>query len=120
MEALITINNQQFYYAEIPELVDFSSSNKCAVIIDENKLEELLKSAVKIGSNHVNQIIVITDNLNAAYSNIKNSNVFIISAHSLEQAVQFAVFSAELSQKICCISKIETSNLKEVIESVME
>ena len=120
MEPIITIKDQEFYYADVAELVEFSVNNKCAVIIDEKKLKEFFDSTVQVGSNQVSQLIVISESLNSILPEVQQNDVFIMSADSFEQAVRFAVFSAELNDKVVCVTDVDSIKFKETIEQVME
>ncbi len=119
MEPIITIKNQQFYYTEVNELVDFSANNKCAVIVDESKLQAFFNAGVKFGEAHITQIIVISDTLNSVMENLKNEDVLVISATSFEEAIRLAIHSTELNEKVVCVTKEDSPQFKETIELVM-
>lgn len=100
MEKLLNIQEQQFYQASLVEFLEFCSQNKCALIIDEANANELLKMGIESIKNQVNQIIFISDNVGKVLPPFIGSEVFIMAADSLEQAVKFAMHSNALSKNV--------------------
>lgn len=119
MESLITIKEQQFYSADVTEILEFSSSNKCAIIIDENHLTELLATNANYSKSQISQIIIISDTLNTVLPNFIGKNVFIIAAIGVEQAIGMAFQSEDLNDKVVCILDQNDNELKQIIESVV-
>ncbi|MCB0401602.1 MAG: hypothetical protein KDD41_05925 [Flavobacteriales bacterium] len=119
MEPVITIKDQHFYYAGIPDLVAFSADNKCAVIIDEDQVQHLLDANPIIDGKHINQIIVISEQLHSSLTRLSGFRVFSMVAADLDEAVRFAIFSAELNDHVFCITNVDKPKVKEIIELVM-
>lgn len=119
MEPVITIKDQHFYYVGISELITFSNDNKCAVIIDEDQVQHLLDANPVIDGKHINQIIVISENLQSALSKLSGFCVFSMLAVDLDEAVRFSIFSADINQHVCCVTNVDKPKLKELVELVM-
>ena len=119
MNVLVKIKEQQFYCGSISELLEFSSTNKCAVIIDEKNLTELLSKEVNYSIDHINQIIIISETLNTVLPEFSGKSVFLIAAMGLEQAIGLAFHSEDLNTNIFCVLDIEKTEIKKMIESVV-
>ena len=119
MKPIITIKNQHFYYAEIAELAEFLSNKKCAIILEEDKLIALVESKLQIDAEHINQLIIISENLNNCMDLIVGKDVFVMSAQNFEEAVRLAVNSSELNENVICILNMDTVRFKESIELIM-
>ncbi len=111
MKELINISGQQFYYSTIDQLIErFSQKEKCALIIDNNHFEELIKNGVNIIGDNVNQIIIISGNMNAALIQLIGKDVLLMAADDFIQAAHFAIFGEALSANIiCCVNQDENS-----------
>ena len=119
MDMLIDISEQQFYSAKIDHLVEkCSQKERCAIIIDEKELEEFISKSKAIVGKSVNQIIVISENLNTVHPLFEGEKVLLISALNYEEAVKIAISGVELSQQVICIADKEDSVLKRVIEEI--
>lgn len=119
MELILNINDQQFYRAEVPDLVDYSSVNKCAVIIDEDNLQELLSTDIKFTVNNISQVIIISDSLNTFLPDFIGKEVFLISAIETKQAIEIAFLSKDLNKNVVCVLNLEMDELKKIIASVV-
>jgi len=117
MDKLINISGQQFYSSTIDQTIEQCTPNKkCAIIVDENCLAEFIACGKEIVRNSVNQIIVVSENLNAVYPLFEGENVLLISAVSIEEAIKVAVFSTELSNDVVYVSNKEAAELQYVVE----
>ena len=119
MESLVTIKDQRFYTADVSKLIEFSADNKCAIIISENYLSELISSNANFSTNGLNQLIIISESLNTSLPDFIGKPVFILSAIGLEQAIGMAFQSEELNNNVICITGHDRSELKQIIESVL-
>lgn len=119
MKELINIHNIQFYHSSIPELIQYGSTNKCALIIDEPNLEKLISEGLEKVSGQVNQMIIISENLNACLPSLKDIDAFIVAANDFDQAVRFSIFSAELNKDVICVIEEDNAKSKELIELVV-
>jgi len=117
MEELINIGNQHFYYSTVDQIEDDCAlKESCAIIIDDFLLEELLgKGFTMIGKN-VNQIIIISENVNKALSQLIGKDVLLLSAGSLKEAVGIAVLGEDLNKYIICIPKEDKDGAKSIVE----
>ena len=119
MDMLIDISEQQFYSAKIDQLVEeCSQKERCALIIDEKELEEFISKSKAVVGESVNQIIVISENLNAVHPLFEGEKVLLISALNYEEAMKIAISGTELSQQVICIADKEDSELKRVFEEI--
>lgn len=114
MEKLIKIAGQQFYYSTVKDL-EFFQKEKCAIIIDEIHLDELLNSRTDLIKGCVSQLIIIVDELNVIQQRLKNENVFLLAATNFEEAIRFAVLSVELNTDVICMPKKSKEELSEVM-----
>lgn len=119
MNELINILDQQFYTANIDQVIEHcSQKEKCALVIDENYLVEFLSRSEGIVGESVNQIIVISENLNAVFPLFEDEKVLLISAINVEEAMKIAVFGAELSNDAVCVSDQDASELKSALKLI--
>jgi len=120
MEELVNIGNQQFYYSAIDQVVDkCSQKERCAIIVDELHLDELLAKGEPIIGKCVNQIIVISDSVNKALKHLEDKNVLLLAACNLQEAIRFAILGEELNKHIICILKEEKDELKSIVELIV-
>lgn len=118
MIELINISGCKFYYSTIDQVIErCSQMKKRSVIIDENYLEEFLKSNNVVGLC-INQIIIISKNVDKALSQLEGRNVLMISAGSFEEAIKISLFGVELSDGVICIVDREESDVQEVINEI--
>jgi hypothetical protein len=121
MNKLINILGQQFYTANIDQIIEqCSQKEKCALVIDENYLVEFLSRSEEIVGKSVNQIIVISENLNTVFPLFEDEKVLLISAINIKEAMKVAVFGAELSNDVVCVSDQDASELKSVLKLIGE
>jgi len=121
MNELINISGQQFYSATIDQVIErCSHKERCAIIIDENYLGEFVANSKDIVGESVNQIVIISENLNAVLAQLKGLNVLLISVGSFEEAVKISILGSELSKNVICISEKSNSELKSVIEVIVD
>lgn len=117
MKKLINISDQQFYSTKIYQIVESCSQKEnCAIIIDENYLEEFVKVGGEIIGNQVNQIIIISETLNAAFSLLEGVSVFIVAANNLEEAVCIAILGEALSKEIICVQIEDEQKVMEIMK----
>lgn len=120
MEELVNIGNQQFYYSTINQVVDKCvQKERCAIIVDEFHLEELLAKGEPIIGKCVNQIIIISDSVNKALGHLIGIDVLLLSACNLEEAVRIAILGEDLNKHIICIPKVEKDELKSIVELIV-
>ncbi|MDG1476684.1 MAG: hypothetical protein P8Q14_06035 [Vicingaceae bacterium] len=116
---LIDISGQQFYSTTIDQLAEeCSQKERCALIIDEKELTEFTSKSKTVVGKSVNQIIVISESLNAIHTLFEGEKVLLISVLNYEEAVKIAVSGVELSQQVICIADKEGSELKRVFEEL--
>ena len=117
MEELINIGDQQFYYSTIDQVVDkCSQKERCAIIVDEHHLGELLAKGEPIIGKCVNQIIIISDKVNSALEQLENKDVLLLAALDLQEAIRFAILGEDLNKHIICVPKVDGNELKNIIE----
>lgn len=119
MKELIHIHNIQFYHGNIQELIDYSSVNKCALIIDEKNIRELINVGVDKVPDHVNQIIIISETLNLFMPKLVSVNAFIIAADNFQQAVRFCILSEDLNQDVICVVEEDMTESKKMVEMII-
>lgn len=119
MKELINISGQQFYHSAIDQLIERCSQNeKCAIIIDEDHLDELLKKAIDIIGKNVNQIIIISDTINKALEPLIDKDVLLLATNSFEHGTRLAMLGSALSKTVICVLDEDTEKLKEIIKGV--
>lgn len=120
MEELINIDGQQFYCSDIEQVVDKSSLIKdCAIIVDEQHLQEFLKKGERFIGKYINQIIIISDSVNVALGQLQNKNVLLISSLDLGHAIHCAILSEGLNKNIICIPKEGKREVEKILELMM-
>ena len=119
MKELINISGQQFYYSIIDQVIErCSQKENCAIIIDENCLDEFMDNAKELVGISVNQLIINSKNLNKALVQLEGANVLLTSVGSLEEAVKISICGIELSKHVVCISEKSESEVGIVLESI--
>lgn len=118
MKAIASIENQQFYQVDFNQLHEFSSNNKCAVIIDEKNLNQLLEKNLNYSKEHLNQVIIINHSLSNYLSFFKDKDILLVTATNIKKAVELVVQSAELNSKVLIFVNIDKAELVEIINSV--
>ncbi len=118
MNELINISGQQFYYSSLNELTGrWSQKEKCAIIIHESYLDDFL-------TNHRNiigesgQIIIISENVNKALSQLEGVNVLLIAVESFEEAVRIAVLGSALIKKVICLPSEDEHTASTVLNAM--
>ena len=120
MKELINISGQQFYYSTIDQVIERCSDKEgCAIIIDESHLNDFLNKGDKIIGECVNQIIIISENVNTAITKLEGVAVLLIAANSFEEAVRVAILGEALSKEVICIPKEDESTVGQIIEVIM-
>ncbi len=113
MQKLIKISDQQFYYSTIDQVIESCSQEEdCAIIIDENYLDQFLENGGDVIGTNINQVIIISESVNTALSKLEGVGVFLLAAVSLEDAVRLAVLGEALSKEVVCVSKEESAVTK--------
>ncbi len=117
MKELINILDQKFYYSTVDQVIEqFTRLERCAIIIDESHLDEFLAKGGDSIGKCVDQVIIISKNVNAALSKLKNVSVLLIAAGSLEEGVRLAILGTALSKEVICIPKEDEKTVGGIIE----
>lgn len=120
MNELINIEGQQFYYSTIEQVIDRCAKKEaCTIIIDKIHLNELLTKGVSIIGECVNQIIIISENVNDAFSKLEGVKVLLIAAENFEEAARLAILLAALSNSVVCIPKEDEKTVGNIIDIIM-
>ncbi|MGB0882146.1 MAG: hypothetical protein ACPGSO_04275 [Vicingaceae bacterium] len=116
MQKLVKILDQQFYYSVIENIHTLCSQKEIStIIIDDIYFDELLeKSKNSIGSN-INQIIIISENINQIISKLVGLDVLLLAAQDLEEAINLAVLGEPLSNSVACFVK----ESEEVVSAIL-
>jgi len=94
MEKIIKLSGQQFHFSRKEKLIENCASiNNCAIIIDEDNLNNLIENGDKYIGSSVKEIIVITNNLNPYFEKLISKNILLIKAKSLNDAINLAINS---------------------------
>jgi hypothetical protein len=111
MHKLTNISVQQFYYSTIDQLIErCSQQEKCALIIDNNQFDDLVNKGMNIIGDSVNQIIIISGNMNTSLPQLIGKDVLLMAADNFEQAARFAIYGEALSTNvICCVNQDENA-----------
>jgi len=118
MEELINILDQQFYYSHVDGLMDGCARfDKCAIIIEEEELLSFLEVGMELIGRKINQVVVISENLNVIYKKLHACNVLLISALDFKEAVRFSIMNTEITKDVVCVSK--ESEVNKIMESIM-
>ena len=121
MKELVKISGQQFYYSTIDKVIESCSQKEsCAIILDENYLDEFLENGGDIIGSSINQIIIISESVNAVLSHLEGVSVFLLAAVSLEDAVKLAVLGEALSNEVVCVSKEDAASVMKVLAAMEE
>ena len=120
MIELINISGQQFYYSTIHQVIERCSEKKsCAIIIDKSHLNEFLEKGENIIGEYVSQIIIISENVDAAIAKLEGVAVLLIAAESFEEAIRIVILGEALSKGIVCIPKEDESTIGEIIDIIV-
>lgn len=118
MSDVINISDLQFNTSSIEEVSEKCiSKNKCALIISENDVTSMMSKSKDVVGKSVNQIIIISEDLSSVSNAFEGINVLLISAKSLEEAVQLSV-TGEYSEEVIYVSNNGGDDLKQVIKSL--
>ncbi|MFB0924650.1 MAG: hypothetical protein QMB65_05120 [Vicingaceae bacterium] len=118
---LLDISGQKFYYSTIEEVIESCSQKEnCAIIIDENYLEEFLANGNDIIGPNINQIIIISDSVNTVLSKLEGVSVLLLAAVSLKDAVRLAIFGLALSGVVVCVPKEDKDSVLKILSEVAE
>ena len=119
MKEWVNISGQKFYYSTIEQLKDrCAQKEKCAIIIDDNHLEEFLTSGDSIIGRCVDQIIIISENVDTALIQLKDENLLLLSASSFEEAVRFAILGEKFFHDVICIPKEDENSAIKIIKAI--
>lgn len=120
MKELINISGQQFYSSSVDQVIErCSDKENCAIIIDESHLDEFLSKGENIIGKCVNQIIIISENVNAALSKLEGVVVLLIAVNSFEEAVRVTILGEKLSKEVICILKEDENKIGEIIDLIV-
>ena len=121
MQELINISGQQFYYSTIDKVIESCSQKEnCAIIIDENYLDEFLKNGNDVIGSNINQIIIISESVNTVLSRLEGVSVFLLAAVSLKDAVKLAVLGEALSKVVVCVPKESANAVTDILKGVID
>ena len=116
MKELINIAEQKFYYTSIDHLIEQCSQyEECALIIDNNQFDDLLSKGEEIIGACVNQLIIISGNMNTSITQLIGKDVLLMAADNFEQAVKFTIFGEALSKNIMCVVDQDENSLKSIL-----
>lgn len=116
MKELINISGQQFYYSTVDQVIERCSlEGRCAIIIDESHLNDLLTKGGNIIGGCVDQIIIISENVNTVLSQLEGVSVLLIAVGSFEEAVRVAILGTSLSKEVICISKEDEKTVEKLL-----
>ncbi|MBL4593561.1 MAG: hypothetical protein JKX68_07080 [Flavobacteriales bacterium] len=120
MKKLINISGQQFYYSTVDQVIErCSQKEKCAVIIDESHLDEFLAKGKNIIGECVDQIIIISESVDTALSQLEGVSVLLIAAGSFEEAVRVVILGTALTKEVVCIPKEDESSVGQIIDIIV-
>ncbi len=116
MQELINISGQKFYYSTIDQVIEsYPQKEDCAIIIDENYLDQFLKKGNDAIGSNIKQIIIISESVNTVLSRLEGVCVFLLAAVSIEDAVRLAVLGESLSKEVVCVLKDDVSSVAEIL-----
>jgi hypothetical protein len=119
MKELNNISGQRFYYSTIEQLKErCSQKEKCTIIIDEEHLKELLIPGMDIIGKCVDQIIIISENVDTALAQLKDENLLLLSADNFESAVRFAILGSGFLHDVICILEEDEKSASEILKAV--
>jgi hypothetical protein len=120
MEELINLSGQKFYYSNVEVLIQKCVQfDKCAVIIDEHNLVELLDKGMDLIGDKIDQIFIIGENLNNALIQLQDKEVLLISANNLRKAISYAMLNVEITKEIVCVPKENKTDVGKIIELII-
>lgn len=67
----------------------------------------------------VDQIIIISEDVNTALSRLEGVSVLLIAVGSFEEAVRIAIFGAALSKEVVCIPKEDEKTVGDIIDVIV-
>ena len=115
------MSSRQTYVSSIEQAVKLCSvKEKCALVVDEKFFDEFLIQSKSLTEKSVNQIIVVSENLNMVYPLFKDKNMLLISVSDIEEALKFYVFGAELSNEVVFVSDKNETELQREVELLSE
>jgi len=119
LKELNNISGQQFYYSTLAELAGrWSQKERCAIIIDESYLDEFLSSDGNI-IDESSQIIIISENVDSALSQLEGVNILLIAVGSFKEAVKIAISGSALSKKVICLSKEDEKTVGNILDGLV-
>lgn len=111
---------QQFYYSTIDQVIErCSQKERCAIIIDESHLDEFLTKGENIIGECVDQLIIISENVNTALAQLEGVSVLLIAVGSFEEAVRVAILGTALNKEVVCIPKEDENTIGEIIDVIV-
>jgi hypothetical protein len=120
VKELINIGGQQFYYSTVEQVIDRCAKKEaCAIIIDKIHLNELLTKGESIIGECVNQIIIISDDVNDAFTKLEGIGVLLIAAENFEEATRLAILGSAMSNAVICIPKEDEKTVGNIIEVIV-
>jgi len=119
MQELINISGQQFYYSTIDKVIESCSQKEnCAIVIDENYLDQFLEEGNNVIGSNINKIIIISESVNTVLSQLEGVSVLLLAAVSLKDAVKLAVLGEALSKVVVCVSKEGANAVADVLSEI--
>jgi len=120
MKELINISGQQFYFSTIDQVIErCSQKEKCAIIIDESHLDEFIKKGGDVVGDTVDQLIIISENVDTAFTQLEGVDILLIAAVSFEEAVRVAIYGTTLSKEVICIPKEDERTVGDIIDIIV-
>lgn len=120
MKELINITGQKFYYTSINQLIErCPQQEECALIIDSNQFDEFISKGMNTIGACVNQLIIISGNMNTSLSQLIGKDLLLMAADNFEEAAKFAIFGEALSKNVMCAVGHDEKSLKTILEGIV-
>ena len=120
MEKIIELSGQHFHFSKDEKLVENCSSlNNCAIIIDEDNLNNLIQNGDKIIGSNVKEIIVITNNLNPFFEKLISKNILLIKAISLNDAISRIAINSKSFTSDVVLAVADKTSILEIIDVII-
>jgi len=121
MDPLVKIKGQEFHTVALNEVsVSCSHTNRCVVVIDESDLVAFVENGMENILTSVNQIIIISKNLNSARTLFEGINVLLISVQNLEEAMKVSVMGEGYSKEVAYVTNEDSSEWQRLVEMLVD
>lgn len=115
MVSPLKIGAQQFYYSTVSQFKEVCVKLKeCAVIVDASYFESLVLDNNFVFDKHVNQLIVVGNNLNKVLGSLGGKELLVVAASNVQEALQIAVLAEDLNKKFVCVLKESEEEFKKL------